>query len=438
MTRRAVGPSTGLTRARIRAISPSRCPRRRDLDSKQARAGRVDRDALAAPQDEEEPLAREHGVLYVVELEGKRHAAHEGQAPRRDVEVPAEPRGLIPADHWLASVDHRGASNGDHALAVGKKRTDASVRFELGHRLHAIALTREIRGSLVLRGAGEDLGRIPEGRDRGERSPRGVVRDADDAAVTRAGRHALHSRSLRRYRIGAMGGGTEAGTHSRLRIRTRDPVPGSVPLRMTGCPARAMVGRVGDATATTAKSDRSPRFARAMTGAPALSVPMDSAGRPSGEHMQVGRTKRSRALTGLIVGLGVAVVVIGLTVRFADLHFQTVLSNSMRPTASAGDVAITQGVPVGSIRVGDVIAFMPPGNSQAVMHRVSSLRGAVITTKGDANRVEDPWHVTLAGPTAYRLVAVVPAWLADGIAAARRSARGLLVGLAIVLRCGRR
>ena len=151
--------------------------------------------------------------------------------------------------------------------------------------------------------------------------------------------------------------------------------------------------------------------------------------------MQVGRTRqRSRGLTGLIVALGVAAAVIGVTVRVADLQFQTVLSNSMQPTASAGDVAITQAVPVGSIRVGDVIAFMPPGNSQVVMHRISSMRGAVITTKGDANRVEDPWHVTLAGQSAYRLVAVVPAlgWLTELQRPALLLA-GLLVGLAIVL-----
>lgn len=151
--------------------------------------------------------------------------------------------------------------------------------------------------------------------------------------------------------------------------------------------------------------------------------------------MQVDRTRqRSRVLTGLVVALGIAAALIGVTVRVADLHFQTVLSNSMQPTASAGDVAITQAVPVGSIRVGDVIAFMPPGSSQVVMHRVSSMRGAVLTTKGDANRVEDPWRVTLAGQSAYRLVAIVPAlgWLAELERPALLLA-GLLVALAIVL-----
>jgi signal peptidase I len=126
-----------------------------------------------------------------------------------------------------------------------------------------------------------------------------------------------------------------------------------------------------------------------------------------------------RLLTALIVAAGVAAVAIGILVFVANLHFQTVLSNSMQPTFSAGDVVVTQAVPISSLRVGDVISFYPPGKTEPVIHRITSLKTAaadvVITTRGDANPVDDLWLATLQGTTGYRLVAVVPfiGWLTD-------------------------
>ena len=155
--------------------------------------------------------------------------------------------------------------------------------------------------------------------------------------------------------------------------------------------------------------------------------------------MQAAHTsRRSRLFTALIVGAGVLVLGMGVAIRVADLRFQTVLSGSMRPTLSPGDVAITQGVPMGSVHVGDVIVFVPPTESHPVIHRITSLHDGVITTKGDANSVADPWHVTLVGSTAYRLVAVVPflGWLADLQRPALLLA-ALLVGLGILLELGK-
>ena len=118
----------------------------------------------------------------------------------------------------------------------------------------------------------------------------------------------------------------------------------------------------------------------------------------------------------------------------ADFHVQTVLSGSMRPTLSPGDLAITQGVPTNSLRVGDVIVFTPPTETQAVIHRIASRDGDVITTKGDANNVADPWHVTLQGATGYRLVFVLPylGWLTE-LRSAALIAAGLIVALLILL-----
>jgi signal peptidase I len=131
-----------------------------------------------------------------------------------------------------------------------------------------------------------------------------------------------------------------------------------------------------------------------------------AAGRPS---------RRSRLLTGLLVAGGVGVLALGIAIRIEGLRFQTVLSGSMRPTLSPGDVAVTHPVPVGTLRVGDVIVFVPPGQDEPVIHRIASLGDGVITTQGDANTVADAWQVKLAGTTAYRLVGVVPlvGWLTE-------------------------
>lgn len=151
--------------------------------------------------------------------------------------------------------------------------------------------------------------------------------------------------------------------------------------------------------------------------------------------MTDGRTRRwSRLFTGLLIAAGVAVLAGGIAFRMADLHVQTVLSGSMRPTVSPGDLAVTQGAPTGSLRVGDVIVFTPPSETQAVMHRIASREGDVITTKGDANNAADAWSVTLQGTTGYRLVFVVPylGWLTE-LRTAGLIVAGLCVALLVLL-----
>ena len=143
---------------------------------------------------------------------------------------------------------------------------------------------------------------------------------------------------------------------------------------------------------------------------------------------------RRRFFDGLFVAAALCVLVIGLAFRFAGLRAQTVLSGSMQPVMSPGDLAITQPVPLSSLRVGDAIAFVPPGQNTPVLHRLVTLNGAQITTKGDANRVTDPWTATLVGATAYRLIFVVPfvGWLSE-IRGPALMAAGLIVLLLILV-----
>jgi len=143
---------------------------------------------------------------------------------------------------------------------------------------------------------------------------------------------------------------------------------------------------------------------------------------------------RRRLVDVILLMAGVAVLAAGIAFRMGDFHVQTVLSGSMRPTVSPGDLAIVQGVPVSSLRADDVIVFTPPNATQPVLHRIVSRQGDVITTKGDANSLADPWRLTLQGATGYRLVFVVPylGWLTE-LRTAALIAAGLIVALLILL-----
>jgi signal peptidase I len=93
----------------------------------------------------------------------------------------------------------------------------------------------------------------------------------------------------------------------------------------------------------------------------------------------------------------------------------TVLSASMKPTFSPGDIVVVRPERMQDLRVGQVISYaVPVGAHQVETHRVVKiLRGKgttspVIQTKGDNNTVLDPWTAQLNGDTVYRLEAVVP------------------------------
>jgi signal peptidase I len=141
--------------------------------------------------------------------------------------------------------------------------------------------------------------------------------------------------------------------------------------------------------------------------------------------------------TALLV-IGLAIFAAGIAFRLADVRFAVVLSNSMQPTFSAGDLVVTRPVAVAALQAGDVIAFLPPGSTRPLMHRIAAIADGVMTTRGDANPVSDPWQLHLAGPTANRLVAVVPyvGWLTELQRPALLLA-GALLGLLIVLELGK-
>ena len=120
----------------------------------------------------------------------------------------------------------------------------------------------------------------------------------------------------------------------------------------------------------------------------------------------------------LLVLLALAALGATVAVHLGRLSLQPALSGSMRPVFQPGDLVVTQPEPVSSLRQGQVIEFIPPGKAQPYMHRVIRLTRTggttYIVTKGDANRVADPWgRISLRTRTVYRMTAVIPklGWL---------------------------
>jgi signal peptidase I len=118
-------------------------------------------------------------------------------------------------------------------------------------------------------------------------------------------------------------------------------------------------------------------------------------------------------MTVALLGVSLLAVAVGIAVRTGRLGLEPVLSGSMRPTFSPGDLVAAWRVPISSLQKGDVIMFAPPGQTKREMHRIVAIKRSygktLVRTKGDANNVKDPWgRISLRGKYAYRLAAVIP------------------------------
>lgn len=102
---------------------------------------------------------------------------------------------------------------------------------------------------------------------------------------------------------------------------------------------------------------------------------------------------------GAMAAIAVLVIAVGclafVVPRFIDAVPLAVLSGSMEPVYSPGDLVISKSVPPEEIAVNDVVTFQPEsGNPMLITHRViaKSLGAdgiASFTTQGDANGAAD-------------------------------------------------
>jgi signal peptidase I len=66
----------------------------------------------------------------------------------------------------------------------------------------------------------------------------------------------------------------------------------------------------------------------------------------------------------------------------------TVLTNSMKPEISAGDMILVKETKIGNIKKGDILTFQT-ADKRVVTHRVAQVTQQGFITKGDNNNVED-------------------------------------------------
>jgi signal peptidase len=153
---------------------------------------------------------------------------------------------------------------------------------------------------------------------------------------------------------------------------------------------------------------------------------------------RVGRVFSALLLAaGLLFGL--------LLVAPALMGYQryVIVSGSMTGTYDRGSLVFDKVVPVSGLKTGDVITYRPPyggGPTGLVTHRIVTVtadpratHGRYFETKGDANKVKDPWTFTLSAPRQARVVAGVP-YVGFVLAAlSRRDVRMALVGFPAAL-----
>lgn len=131
----------------------------------------------------------------------------------------------------------------------------------------------------------------------------------------------------------------------------------------------------------------------------------------------------------LLNGAGWGVAAVGLLLAAAialPLAFgarpQTVLTGSMEPAISPGDVVVDERIAPGEAELGDVVTFRDPEDqSRLITHRVVAIRRAGshywFRTRGDANNTTERWRVAAAGDLG-RVAYVVP-WVGHAAVLAR-------------------
>lgn len=118
-----------------------------------------------------------------------------------------------------------------------------------------------------------------------------------------------------------------------------------------------------------------------------------------------------------------------------------ITSGSMTGTYNQGSVVFEKQVPIADLKVGDVITYLPPANSEVthlVTHRIYRIQpaqggGTLFTTKGDHNPAPDPWHFELLGKQQAVVQFGVPHVGWAFIALAHRDIRMLVIGVPAAL-----
>ncbi len=98
---------------------------------------------------------------------------------------------------------------------------------------------------------------------------------------------------------------------------------------------------------------------------------------------------------GWLVSIVLAIIIASFLFVFfsPDYDMRLVRSESMKPAINMGDMVIT-GPSGGEVEPGTIVTYQQ--GSELVTHRVLSVDGDTLVTKGDAVEDPDPWQVTLS------------------------------------------
>ncbi len=149
-------------------------------------------------------------------------------------------------------------------------------------------------------------------------------------------------------------------------------------------------------------------------------------------------------LTALLLGVLALVAAIVVVPRAVDGVALTVLTGSMEPTYSPGDMIVVRGVKDvdREVQVGDAVTFQPVSDDPALItHRVVSKSfsssGTSFTTRGDANGADDDPIVAaqIKGVVMYSVpwVGHVSLWLGEKRGLAISVVAVALLGYAAVM-----
>ncbi|HEY2804046.1 MAG TPA: signal peptidase I [Actinomycetota bacterium] len=202
----------------------------------------------------------------------------------------------------------------------------------------------------------------------------------------------MRTRQQGRHRLGRI-------AHTRPRdALLRDPLDVELP-----DPASEPV--TGEPLAERAMRELDPEVLRGDADAPAVeSSPEETAAEETDPHSGAYRAGRRALMLACWSVLGFAVVIVlAVTLPSAfGLRDLTVLSGSMEPTISTGDVVVERQISPLDVQLGDVVSFKDPEDASILItHRVQSMvvhDGVVsFVTKGDANTGVERWKVSADG-----------------------------------------
>ena len=106
------------------------------------------------------------------------------------------------------------------------------------------------------------------------------------------------------------------------------------------------------------------------------------------------------AITALCIAIAALVVLLVLAPAVLGLQRYVITGGSMTGTIDKGSLVYSRLTPVGRLKVGDIVTFVPPGYASPCHaphhqhHPGAGRAGRVFRTKGDFNTVADPWRLS--------------------------------------------